>query len=74
MAFRQCSFFDTLELSKIVLRKFLQFWQSPFWLPTYYIGAVKESPSTITQPIPDLTQTGHNVYRIKRFLENFSMI
>ena len=25
-----------------------------------------ESPSTITQPIPDLTETGYNEFRIRR--------
>ena len=28
----------------------------------------------VTQPIPDLTQTGYNVYWIHRFLENFSTL
>ena len=56
-------FFDTPELSKVVLPKVLQLWQSPFWPPTNYFWTVKESISTITQLIPDLTQTGYNEFR-----------
>ena len=53
--------FDTpvFDLPKIDLPKVLQ--------STYYISAVKSakvSLSTITQPSPDLTQTGYNEYRI----------
>ena len=40
------------------------------------VQSAKESPSTKTQPITDLTQTEYNEFRIKRipditFLENF---
>ena len=57
-------FSDIPDMSKIVLPKVLQFWQSPFWLSAYYIQAVKEDQWTITQPMPDLTQTEYNEYRI----------
>ena len=43
------------------------------------VQSAKESPSTKTQPITDLTQTEYNEFRIKRipditFLGEFSML
>ena len=53
MAFRQF-FFDRLEMSKIVLPKVL----FPFGHLHTIFELVKESPSTITQLIPDITFLG----------------